>query len=61
VIAGQFGRQQDIVEDGAPLEQDRRLEDHADFGDGPRHMAAVHRHGAAGGGPEPRDNPQQQH
>src|SRR5437879_3719667 len=57
--AGQLGREEHIVENGPPLEQHRRLEDHADLGDGARHRAAVHRHVTRGGRPQPRHDPQQ--
>ena len=39
--AGEFRREEHVVEHGAPFEQHRRLEDHADLRDRPDHRRAV--------------------
>jgi hypothetical protein len=59
VEARELGGEQDVVDDGPPLEEHRRLEHHADRGDRPGHGPPVHEHAAAGRGPEPGDDPQE--
>ena len=54
--ARQLGGQQDVLDDAAPPEEHRRLEDHADGGNRPAHDAAVHADSPGGRRPQPGDD-----
>jgi len=55
--AGEIHGQEDIVQQPAPAEQHRRLENHAHRGDGRDHGATFHAGAPRGGGPESRHHP----